>query len=74
MAKALILACGGTAYLAKPMVDEQLREKQLFQVSGAPVIKRVAYGVYPLNCGRRSVIEKALSYFSAIQAGSRWID
>ena len=71
MAKALILACGGTAYLAKPMVNEQLRKKQLFQVQEAPVIKRVAYGVYPINCGRRSIIEKTLSYFSAIQTGSR---
>lgn len=74
MAKALILACGGTAYLAKPMVDEQLRKKQLFQVRGAPVIKRVAYGVYPINCGRRSIIEKTLSHFSVSQTGSRWTD
>jgi len=72
MAKALILACGGTAYLAKPMVNEQLRKKQLFQVQEAPVIKRVAYGVYPINCGRRSIIEKTLSYFSVSQTGSRW--
>lgn len=64
MAKALILACGGTAYLAKPTVNEQLRNKQLFQVKDAPVIERVAYGVYPVNCGRRPIIEKALSYFS----------
>ncbi len=64
MAKALILACGGTAYLAKPMVSDQLRKKQLFQVKDAPVIERIAYGVYPVNCGRRPIIEKTLSYFS----------
>jgi DNA-binding transcriptional LysR family regulator len=64
MAKALILACGGAAYLAKPMVTEQLRKKQLFMVEGAPVIERVAYGVYPINCGRRPIIEQTLSYFS----------
>ncbi len=64
MAKALILACGGTAYLAKPMVSDQLRKKQLFQVKDAPVIERIAYGVYLINCGRRPIIEKTLSYFS----------
>jgi len=48
------------------MVNEQLRKKQLFQVQESPVIKRVAYGVYPINSGRRPVIEKTLSYFSTI--------
>ena len=67
----VILACGGTAYLAKPMVNEQLRKKQLFQVKKAPIIKRIAYGVYPINCGRRPIIEKTLSYFSSIKARSR---
>jgi DNA-binding transcriptional LysR family regulator len=65
MAKALLLARGGASYLAEPMVSEQLRKKQLFRVEGSPVIERVAYGVYPVNCGRRSVIEKTLSYFSS---------
>ena len=68
MAKALLLARGGAAYLAEPMVSEQLRKKQLFRVEGSPVIERVAYGVYPVNCGRRNVIEKTLSYFSPAPA------
>jgi DNA-binding transcriptional LysR family regulator len=68
MAKALLLARGGAAYLAEPMVSEQLSNGQLFRVSGAPVIERVAYGVYALNCGRRGVIEKTLSYFSSTTA------
>jgi DNA-binding transcriptional LysR family regulator len=70
MAKALILACGGTAYLAQPMVKQQLRKKQLFQIKGAPVINRIAYGVYPISCGRRSVIEKTLSYFASNHSSS----
>jgi DNA-binding transcriptional LysR family regulator len=65
MAKALLLARGGVAYLAEPMVRQQLMDKQLFRVSGAPVIERIAYGVYPLRGGRRDVIEKTLSYFSS---------
>jgi DNA-binding transcriptional LysR family regulator len=64
MAKALLLARGGTAYLAEAMVRKQLAEKRLYRVDGAPVIQRVAYGVYPVNCGHRHSIEKTLSYFA----------
>jgi DNA-binding transcriptional LysR family regulator len=64
MAKALLLACGGTAYLAEAMVTRQLAENRLFRVEGAPVIQRVAYGVYPVNCGHRQSIEKTLAYFA----------
>jgi DNA-binding transcriptional LysR family regulator len=64
MAKALIEARGGAAYLAEAMVRDQLREKRLFRVDDAPVIERIAYGVYPVNCGHRQIIEKTLSYFS----------
>lgn len=64
MAKALLLARGGTAYLAEAMVRKQLSENRLFRVEGAPVIQRIAYGIYPVDCGRRPSIEKTLSYFS----------
>jgi len=64
MAKALLLARGGAAYLAEAMVRNQLAEKRLYRVEGAPVIQRVAYGVYPVTCGRRHLIEKTLSYFA----------
>jgi DNA-binding transcriptional LysR family regulator len=64
MAKALIEARGGAAYLAEAMVRDQLREMRLFRVDDAPVIERIAYGVYPVNCGHRQIIEKTLSYFS----------
>ena len=65
LAKALILSRGGTAYLAEPMVRRQLEDKRLFQVEDAPVIERIAYGVYPANSDRRSMIEKTLSFFSS---------
>ncbi|MFZ0469480.1 MAG: LysR family transcriptional regulator [Thiogranum sp.] len=63
MAKALLLARGGAAYLAEAMVMKQLDGEQLFRVEGAPVIERIAYAVYPLNGGHRDIIEKTLSYF-----------
>jgi DNA-binding transcriptional LysR family regulator len=68
IAKAMILACGGSAYLAQPMVSEELKNGRLFLVRDAPQIERIAYGVYPTKGGRREVIEQALSYFSASPA------
>jgi DNA-binding transcriptional LysR family regulator len=65
IAKAMILARGGSAYLAEPMVSEELKNGSLFRVEGAPQIERIACGVYPTNGGRREVIEQALSYFSS---------
>lgn len=65
IAKTLILSCGGAAYLAEPMVRGQLEDGRLFQVEDAPVIERIAYGVYPANSDRRSMIEKTLTYFSS---------
>jgi hypothetical protein len=64
MAKALLLARGGSAYLAEAMVKEQLESGRLFRVEEAPVIERVAYGVYPLRSVHSGIIEKTLSYFS----------
>lgn len=64
MAQALILECGGAAYLAEPMVAELLEAGRLFRVDDAPVIERTAYAVYMLNCSRRASIDSALSYFT----------
>jgi len=64
MAQALILECGGAAYLAEPMVAELLAHGQLFRVDKAPVIERTAYAVYPVQCSRCGIIETALKYFS----------
>ena len=64
MARALLLARGGSAYLAEAMVREELSERRLHRVEGAPVIERMAYGVYPPNDGHRAIIEKTLGWFS----------
>ena len=68
IAKAMILACGGSAYLAEPMVSEELNNGSLFLVGDAPRIERIAYAVYPGGGGRREVIEQALSYFATSPA------
>lgn len=65
IAKAMILACGGSAYLARPMVSEELRNGSLHLVSGAQHIERMAYAVYPGQGGRREVIERVLRYFAS---------
>ncbi len=41
-----LLACGGCAYLARPMVEDALSRGALFPVSDAPTIKRNFYAVY----------------------------
>lgn len=64
MARALLLACGGSAYLAEAMVREPLRNATLHRVEDAPVIERVAYGVYPAGGGHRETIERTLAWFA----------
>ena len=39
-------ACGGSAYLARPMVQQLITEARLYTVTDAPVIKRNFYAVY----------------------------
>jgi len=68
IAKAMILACGGSAYLARPMVSEELNNGSLFLVAEAPQIERIAYAVYPSKDGRREVIEQVLRYFGSSPA------
>lgn len=43
LARAMLLAHGGTAYLAEPMVRKELKSNRLFVVGGAPVIQRTVY-------------------------------
>jgi DNA-binding transcriptional LysR family regulator len=64
MAQALLLARGGTAYLAEAMVRSELANGQLHRVADAPVIQRVAYAVYTVNSRRRDCIEQILGYFA----------
>lgn len=63
IARAFILARGGAAYLARPMVAKYLTRHQLFPVKNAPVIQRTAYAVYPAEGERQHLVEEVLALF-----------
>lgn len=59
-----LLDCGGSAYLAWPMVEEDIRAGRLYQVKEASTIDRIGHVVYQLNSRRGGVVEKVLDCFS----------
>jgi DNA-binding transcriptional LysR family regulator len=63
IARDFILAAGGSAYLAEPLVTRHLAKGRLFRVAGAPVLERDAFAVYPADAERSSLITHALDYF-----------
>ena len=56
-----LVNCGGTAYLAEAMVQEELKKEQFFLVKDAPVIKRMAYAAFLPKSDQREIIETTLS-------------
>ena len=65
LAREFILACGGAAYLAEPLVADDLREGRLFLVADAPVIDRSAHAVYSARSQRQEFLLESLSLLSA---------
>lgn len=63
MAKDLMLSREGSAYLAEPMVQDELRKKKLFRVKDAPVISRGAYAAYSRENEKAATIQHALKFF-----------
>jgi len=63
-ALACLLECGGSAYLARGMVEDLLAENSLFQVADAPVIKRPCYAVYRTGSEKGELIEQCLGLIS----------
>jgi DNA-binding transcriptional LysR family regulator len=61
VARALILRRGGSAYLAEPLIVDDLAEGRLHLVADSPVIEREAFAVYPREAENRAFIEKALA-------------
>lgn len=59
-----ILECGGTAYLAEPMMSAYVQEGRLHKVSGAPVIERAAYACFTAVSEKQALIIKLLSDFT----------
>jgi len=60
LAKSFLMNCGGSAYLAEAMVQEELKNKQLFIVKDAPIIKRMAYAAFSPKSDQREIIENTL--------------
>jgi LysR family transcriptional regulator, flagellar master operon regulator len=61
VARALILSRGGSAYLAEPIIKDDLAEGRLFLVENSPVIEREAFAIYPREAENRPFIEQALA-------------
>ena len=64
LAREFILACGGAAYLAEPLVADDLREGRLFLVADAPVIDRSAHAVYSPRSNRQDFLLESLDLLS----------
>ena len=56
-----ILSCGGSAYLAEPMVLPWLAEGRLYLIEDAPRIERTAYAIYNRNNEKAGLMEKLLA-------------
>lgn len=65
LARAFLLECGGSAYLAESMVSGELAAGRLFPVVDAPPIERAAYAVYPASAGRTATLERVLALLQA---------
>lgn len=64
-----IMANGGTAYMAEPMVSRYLRDDRLFLVKDAPVIKRSVVAIFPHKSDKRHLIEHANNFFKTCDTG-----
>lgn len=69
LARDLMLASGGAAYLAEPMVQRELDQGRLFRVKEAPVIERSAFAVYRPGDEKREEIQQALRTLKQVGAG-----
>lgn len=59
-----ILECGGTAYLAEPMVSAYISEGRLHKVQHAPVIERAAYACFPEVSEKQALLMELLAGFT----------
>lgn len=55
-----IMSCGGSAYLAEPMVQFQLRKGSLYRIEDAPVIERSAYAIFNRKNEKADLINRLL--------------
>ncbi len=66
LARDLILDCGGAAYLAEQMVQQDLDEELLFRVADAPVIERSAFVVHRPGEETRAEMHQALQLLKQV--------
>ena len=66
MALSYMLALGGSAYLPEVLVEAAMKDKMLFLVEDAPLIKHRVHAVYPVRSGRKELIDEVLSYFQLV--------
>ncbi len=60
---------GGSAYLARPMVESLLATGRLFLIEGAPTFQRPAYAVYPAEPMAPNSLAVALDGLRRVAAG-----
>lgn len=68
MAKDLLLSQGGTAYLAEPMIRQEIDGKKLHKVKDAPVLNRSAYIAYAPDNDKIETIAHMRKYFELKQS------
>jgi DNA-binding transcriptional LysR family regulator len=66
LAKSFILHRGGSAYLAYPMVTEDIKAGRLHLVGDAPSIDRLAYAVWSRRSDRGELIQQAIGVLKNI--------
>ena len=62
----LMLETGGAAYMAQPMVQQQLLQEELFLVEDAPVIERSAFAIYRPGDEQKSYMQNALGVLKQV--------
>lgn len=70
IALSFLLAQGGSAYLALPMVKKELASKALYRIDDAPVIERGAFANFSAHSDKSALIEAALAYFQVATQSS----
>ena len=59
-----LLAKGGSAYLARNMIQDLLKDGRLVVIEEAPIIVRKIYAGYSDNCTRLDVVNRVIEAFS----------
>lgn len=67
-----IKALGGSGYLPRRMVAEQLDSGALHEVADAPVFRRTAHAVYPVRSPRTELVESTMDLLGGLN-GNRAI-